>query len=128
VFQSGTRILFGGDFGYEPNGKKLASLVSQTNPDVILIGGDIAYDNGNIHCYYSYDTFLWAFEHEFQELNRIVPFIFSIGNHDIGFNSLANYNITVSPQHGPLYFTYFPQRFENELLQTGIPSIENRHT
>jgi len=23
-----------------------------------LIGGDIAYDNGNVHCYYSFDLLL----------------------------------------------------------------------
>ena len=32
------------------------------NPDAILIGGDIAYDNGNVHCYYSFDLLLSAFE------------------------------------------------------------------
>jgi hypothetical protein len=39
--------------------------ISEFNPDVILIGGDVAYDNGNKHCYYSWDLMLWAFEKEF---------------------------------------------------------------
>jgi hypothetical protein len=41
-------------------------------------------------------------------MNRIIPFIFSVGNHDVGFNDYAFYNITVSDERGPLYFTYFP--------------------
>lgn len=73
-----------------------------------MIGGDVAYDNGMAYCYYSWDLFLKTFEEEFNEINRIIPFIFSPGNHDVGFNDNANYNITVSDENGPLYFTYFP--------------------
>lgn len=75
---------------------------------MILIGGDVGYDNGNLHCYYSWDLFLNTFEQEFADMDRIVPFIFSIGNHDVGFNDYADYNITVNDENGPLYFTYFP--------------------
>ena len=32
------------------------------NPDVILIGGDVSYDDANKNCYYSWDTMLWSFE------------------------------------------------------------------
>ena len=31
------------------------------NPDVIILGGDIAYDNGMRICYYTWDTFLDLF-------------------------------------------------------------------
>lgn len=43
-------------------------------------------------------------------MGRVVPFILSVGNHDVGFNDYANYNITVSDDYGPLYFVLFPQR------------------
>jgi len=58
-------------------------------PQIIIIGGDIAYDNANHYCYYSWDLFLWAFENEFKIMNRTVPFIFSVGNHDVGFGALS---------------------------------------
>ena len=83
-------MLFGGDLGYEPAGRDLIDLVFYQNPDVILIGGDIAYDNGNRHCYYSWDLMLSKFEEQFGKLNRLVPFILSVGNHDVGFNALAS--------------------------------------
>jgi len=41
-------------------------------------------------------------------MNRIIPFVFSVGNHDVGFNDYPLFNITVSEELGPLYFTYFP--------------------
>lgn len=91
-----------------------------------MIGGDIAYDNGNLNCYYSYDLFLSLFEEEFDEMNRIVPFIFSIGNHDLGFNDYSHFNITVSEEEGPLYFTYFPQSVDRTSRE--IPEIFNRRT
>lgn len=79
-------------------------------------------------CYYSTDTFLFAFEEQQVKMNRIVPFIFSVGNHDVGFNSMADYNITVSDEDGPYYFSYFPQRFKDEDNQSGIPEIRDRYT
>ena len=57
-------------------------------------------------------------------MGRVVPFILSVGNHDVGFNDYANYNITVSDDYGPLYFVLFPQRHENGI----IPDIKDRVT
>ena len=78
------------------------------DPHIILIGGDVTYDNGHIHCYYSNDLFLNIFEEQFAYMGRVVPFILSVGNHDVGFNDYANYNISVSNEKGPLYFILFP--------------------
>ncbi|CAD8159556.1 unnamed protein product [Paramecium octaurelia] len=103
-------ILFGGDWGYQKKGLMIVDQITKVNPDAILIGGDIAYDNGNVHCYYSFDLLLSVFESQFAKVGRLIPFIFSVGNHDVGFNDYAKYNITVSDERGPLYFTYFPQR------------------
>lgn len=56
------KIFFGGDFGYSKEGLDLIGNINEIDPHIILIGGDIAYDNGNIHCYYSFDLFLDLFE------------------------------------------------------------------
>lgn len=66
------------------------------NPDLILIGGDVAYDNANPYCYYCWDLLLYAFEAEFKKLGRVVPFIFSVGNHDVGYVASATLNITLT--------------------------------
>lgn len=55
-------MFFGGDFGYQKAGIDMVRTLNQVNPHVILIGGDVAYDNGNPHCYYSWDLFLNIFE------------------------------------------------------------------
>ena len=33
----------------------MANHLLDVNPHVVLIGGDVTYDNGIIHCYYSQD-------------------------------------------------------------------------
>lgn len=58
-------IFFGGDVAYNKAAERLVSKITLFKPDLILIGGDIAYDNGNIHCYYSWDLMLWEFEKGF---------------------------------------------------------------
>jgi hypothetical protein len=108
AYSDSITIMFGGDYGFLDNGRGLVSTISEQDVDVIIIGGDVAYDNGNKHCYYSWDLMLWDFEAEFKQIGRIIPFIFSVGNHDVGKSSMSSVNLTVSPQDGPLYFTNFP--------------------
>lgn len=102
-------LFFGGDWGYLQSGIDIVKTVSKVNPDAILIGGDVGYDNGIKHCYYSWDLLLETFEQQFTQVGRLIPFIFSVGNHDVGYNDNANYNITVSEEEGPYYFSFFPQ-------------------
>jgi hypothetical protein len=44
--------------GYTDAGKNLTNNIANYNADVIIIGGDVAYDDGLATCYYSWDTFL----------------------------------------------------------------------
>ena len=39
-----------------------------------------------------------------------------MGNHDVGFNDYSNYNISVSDEDGPLYFTYYPMKLVNNSI------------
>ena len=79
------------------------------NPDIIMLGGDIVYDNGFPTCYESWDSFYSAFDfYAFTPNNRIIPFILSVGNHDIGLNAISNVNRSANAK-GPLYFAWNPQ-------------------
>jgi hypothetical protein len=60
---------------------------------VIIIGGDDAYDDGDKTCYYSWDTLYFLFEGINRKLDRLVPLIFSVGNHDVGYHALASVKI-----------------------------------
>ena len=52
----------GGDVGLTVNGSKLTSYLIDYKPDVLIIGGDIAYDDAMRTCSYSWDNFYWIFE------------------------------------------------------------------
>lgn len=91
-------IVFGGDFGYSDNGLNLLKQISSYNPDVILVGGDVAYDNAILHCFYSWDLMLSAFENAILPMGRLVAIVVAVGNHDVGLHSMAYSNITVSAE------------------------------
>jgi hypothetical protein len=65
---------------------------------VIIIGGDVVYDDGMKNCYYSWDTFYDLFDILNNKLNRIVPMIMTIGNHDVGYNALANVKVNFNDE------------------------------
>lgn len=67
----------------------LTSYLVKYNPHVLLIGGDIAYDDGMSTCFYSWDNFYDIFEGLNRNLTRIVPMVLTIGNHDVGFDALS---------------------------------------
>lgn len=54
-----------------------------------------------------------------------MPLILSVGNHDVGFDSLAT--VQVSPdKEGPFFFAFHPQQYADLATKSGIPDIENR--
>jgi hypothetical protein len=106
-------------------GTDLTLYLSSFDPHVIVVGGDIAYDDAMPSCYYSWDTFYQIFEGLNNKLGRIVPLVLTIGNHDVGFDALAT--VTVSPnKEGPFFFAFHPQHYNNLTSRSGIPTIEDR--
>ena len=100
-------IAVGGDAGTSSNTREMTAVLGAFPLDAIVVGGDVAYDNGMRSCYYSFDLFLRMFESVNQKIGRVVPMIFSVGNHDVGFNAFQNTKIDISQN---LFFTYFPQQ------------------
>jgi hypothetical protein len=45
-----------------PDGKNLTNLISSFNADAIIVGGDVAYDDASLNCFYSWDNFLNQFQ------------------------------------------------------------------
>jgi metallophosphoesterase superfamily enzyme len=106
------RIVIGGDVGFEGEGiaSTLLSHLVEYDPHAIIIGGDDAYDDGYKTCYYSWDTVYYLFEEINQKLKRLVPLVFSIGNHDVGYHALADVKINFDDvENVPYYFTFNPQ-------------------
>jgi hypothetical protein len=122
------KILSGGDVGNDKIARQMnKNTVSKLDPDVILIGGDIAYDNNIPVCYRAWDYIILRMPYQKYEpvtdSIRIIPFIFAAGNHDLGVNSYSGAKITHNT-HEPVFKHYFPQNTENG----NVPKLSARRT
>lgn len=64
-------------------------------------------------------------------LNRLVPVVLAIGNHDVGLNSLSHTNISLDTKDAPLIFQYFPQHFKRDdqgNVTNQVPEIHERRS
>jgi hypothetical protein len=99
----------GGDAGNVGAAIKLWNLIPTFDPDFISVGGDIAYDNNIIDCYWTWDWLLRNYQDVCSRLGRLVPLVMTIGNHDIGLNGLPQRKVYLRDgQALPIYFSYFP--------------------
>ena len=97
------------------------------DPDVVLIGGDIAYDDALRACAYSWDNFYWNIENLDLLMNRTVPIVLSIGNHDVGYDALSTSKIDKEDvEKVPLFFLYNPQHFDRHSSEKKVPTFADR--
>lgn len=117
----------GGDVGLDRDASTLTSHLVGYDPHVLIIGGDNAYDDGMRTCFYSWDNLYDIFDELNGKLNRMVPIIFTVGNHDVGYNALAGIKIDFNQVDDlPYYFVFNPQ---HRLLGTNeIPDPKDRLT
>lgn len=116
----------GGDAGTTLMARQMTASLGNYSIDAIIVGGDLAYDNGIRSCYYSFDLFFNMFKPVNEKLGRLVPFITSIGNHDIGFNAFQNGKVDITQN---LYMTYFPlqSKYDNEgKILNEVPDLHER--
>lgn len=105
-------ILNGGDMGISRDIPKIAKPIVSQDPDLIVLGGDIAYANGKIK-----DEDLWVkwfakMETVWETPNGfLIPIIVAMGNHEsrLGFGG--------NKSHSPFYFNYFPQGGKSYFLR-----------
>ena len=105
-------------------GKLMTSYLKDFDPDVVILGGDTVYDNGLRTCYYNWDIFYSMFKPVYHHLNRLVPLVMSIGNHDVGFDALDPVQISSTNEYLPLFFLYNPQHLSKD--GQGVPPILER--
>jgi hypothetical protein len=103
----------------------MTSYLIDFNPDIIILGGDTVYDDAMRTCFYSWDEFYSMFDVVNKKLDRIVPLILTIGNHDIGFDALTENRISTSRDEYPLFFVYNPQHLSET---KDVPSYDNRRS
>lgn len=92
---------------------------------MILIGGDNAYDDGMNTCFYSWDDMYELFEELNNRVDRLVPLVLSIGNHDVGYDALSDVKIDFNdPTDLPYYFLFNPQHTSSN--PSKIPEPKDR--
>lgn len=121
-------MLNGGDSGYTHASYNLSKLAVQYRPDIIFIGGDVAYDNNIPACSYTWDFFLHMIEDISNQVGYIVPLALALGNHDAGLNELPGINISLD---STAFFKYFPQQFDrdsNGSITDRVPPVNQRRS
>ena len=125
-------LIYGGDLGVSPTATTMATLIAKRNPRAIIIGGDLAYDNGETSCYYTMDLFLQSIEQQiYTSAGKLVPLILGVGNHDIGYQSLANVERPSINKDEPSFYTHYPQNMpvdDNGNIIQRVPELDERYT
>jgi len=93
------------------------------NPDVILVGGDIVYDNGDQDCYYCWYYYLDQFDALNKHRGKLIPLILAFGNHDVGLDD--GQLLGVDPYQNNLML-FFPQHSNFDVKNPRAPLPENR--
>ena len=98
------RCVTGRDMGTEARTRQLLRHAARTDPDFVLIGGDVAYGNGRPEHVDRWDTWLtyWC-EEMVRSDGCSIPLVLAIGNHEVD----GSYG--QSQDHAPFYFGLFGQ-------------------
>eukprot|EP00330_Aristerostoma_sp_ATCC50986_P002187 CAMPEP_0114588298 /NCGR_PEP_ID=MMETSP0125-20121206/11032_1 /TAXON_ID=485358 ORGANISM="Aristerostoma sp., Strain ATCC 50986" /NCGR_SAMPLE_ID=MMETSP0125 /ASSEMBLY_ACC=CAM_ASM_000245 /LENGTH=512 /DNA_ID=CAMNT_0001784617 /DNA_START=164 /DNA_END=1702 /DNA_ORIENTATION=- len=126
-------IAMGGDVGSESIAQAVTAALYDYNPDVAIVGGDVAYDNALQTCWYSWDEFFWMFEKLGNKLGKVLPIVAGVGNHDVGFD--AGGPLTIDKENPPHYLKFMPQHLKpaaqdvvgNDWV-TAVPNFNERRT
>ncbi len=99
------RFVVGGDMGVSDETAQLLRIAGMRDPLFAIVGGDLAYANGNVKRYRKWDQWLdsWRLNCVTPE-GYMVPMVLAIGNHEVagGYNQ--------PHQNAPFYFGYFRQK------------------
>lgn len=96
----------GGDMGPTPLARKLVVETAKTDPDVFIIGGDIAYANGNFANTKKWDDFLDILCEDLRAPDgRLIPLWAGIGNHEV--NRDVGEHTDVHALVSPFFIGYF---------------------
>ena len=119
-------IVNGGDIGNVKAATMINdNIVAKADADLIFVGGDIAYDNAFPEWYRWYDHLLLRLPYQVKDENsgavKVIPLLFSTGNHDLGVNSYSEHKFKFDDTT-PAFKHYFPQN----TFEGGVPTLSNR--
>ncbi|CAM2064590.1 Fibronectin type III domain-containing protein [Sulfidibacter corallicola] len=98
------RFVSGGDFGIKPVVGELLRHAAAREPHFSLLGGDIAYANGNLINAELWDRWLALYtENMVTPQGFMIPMVLAIGNHEV------NGSYGQQAEDAPFFFNYFAQ-------------------
>ncbi|MDZ4676401.1 MAG: metallophosphoesterase family protein [Oligoflexia bacterium] len=101
---SALTFVTGGDMNSSAEMTELNKQAAKYNPDFAMLGGDIAYDDGNLANARKWDEFFSSWDKNMVTRDGLmIPIVLAIGNHEV----LGGYNGTFAK--APFYSTYFAQ-------------------
>ena len=107
----------GGDLGIYPETLALLKLAAQQEPDVLLIGGDVAYADGNPRGYARWDRMLTFFDEAFRTSGRVAPLLVAVGNHEVqGY--FDAHTFAKAPFYRALFLPATPEKPKSYALRT----------
>ena len=102
---SSIRGIFGGDLGIFPLEEQVLQAAAKQNADVAVLGGDIAYDNGDLKNFKMWDIWLSRWEKIMVRDNGdLIPMIHAIGNHEVNKSESSD-----PAERAPTYLGLFAQ-------------------
>lgn len=123
------RFVTGGDMGVSPSAAKLLEQGGKLDPMFCAIGGDLAYVNGELWQYRTWDRWFENYD-EFMRApdGRMIPIFAAIGNHET--NDFDTTNPAIVAPFYDMYFgrsqsdskTYFSRMFGSETLMIALDS------
>ncbi len=104
---SALRFVTGGDMGTSEDTRTLLKHAASYSPDFAVIGGDIAYANGNLKSVGNWDIWLnYYTEQMVTSEGYSIPVVFAIGNHE------TQGHFGKTKKNAPFYFGFFGQDTE----------------
>ena len=121
------RFVNGGDMGTEEFVVPLLALAGKTNPDFAVIGGDIAYVNGLLGGFATWDKWLEQWDACMVTTDgRMIPIVTAIGNHETNRYVTADPNLN-APWYSSLFgrqgeHVYYTRHFGDNLVLFSLDS------
>lgn len=98
------RFVTGGDMGPGAETRHLLREAARLDPDFAIVGGDIAYADGNLANVGRWDTWFEYWQDEMVTRDgRSVPMVLAIGNHEVRGSFLK------TEKEAPFWYGFFPQ-------------------
>ncbi len=97
------RFVTGGDMGATRQTRRLLHVAAEQDPDFAVVGGDIAYANGDLKEYRDWDHWFKNWDELMRTSDgRMIPIVAAIGNHEVNDSDSADWTV-----RAPFYSTYF---------------------